>query len=157
MKIILEGPDCAGKTTLATALKGKLTDYLYIHHGQYKHAYKPHLESLKLDSVIIDRHWPSELIYSTIFRGGPAYNINQMEQLARKDVNNKFILCLPPKAKVLSRFEERRKDGDEDFDSVGKVYDAYVLLKNMFPYFIIFNYAEENTDEFIKKEIYGQK
>ena len=70
-----------------------------------------------------------------------------------------FTRILPgvPKAKVHSRIEERRKDGDEDFDSVGKVYDAYVLLKNMFPYFVIFNYAEENTDEFIKKEIYGQK
>ena len=82
MKIILEGPDCAGKTTLATALKGKLVDYLYKHHGQYKHAYKPHIETLKLQNVIIDRHWPSELIYSTIFRSGPAYNINQMEQEA---------------------------------------------------------------------------
>jgi thymidylate kinase len=157
MKIILEGPDCAGKTTLANSLKGKLTDYLYIHHGQYKHSYAPHMESLKLRNVIIDRHWPSELIYSTIFRSGPVYNVNIMEYEARRDVNTKFILCLPPKSKVLARFEERKQHGGEDFESVAKVYDAYVLLKNMYPYFTIYNYAEMTADEFIKKEIYEQK
>lgn len=157
MKIILEGPDCAGKTRLAEALKEKLTDYLYIHHGLYKHAYGPHKESLKLTNVIIDRHWPTELIYGTVFRSGPVYNINQMEEDARRnDVNTKFILCLPPKAKVLARFEERNNP-DITFEQMGKVYDSYVLLKNMFPYFKIFNYAENNTDEFIKKEIYEQK
>jgi len=63
---------------------------------------------------------------------------------------------LPPKAKVLARFEERNNT-DITFEQMGKVYDGYVLLKNMFPYFTIFNYAENNTDEFIKKEIYEQK
>ena len=52
MKIILEGPDCAGKTTLANLLKQKLTDYLYIHNGIYSKAYKPHIDCLKLDNVI---------------------------------------------------------------------------------------------------------
>ena len=81
---------------------------------------------------------------------------NQMEQMVRQNVNTEFILCLPPKHKVLSRFEERRKDGQEDFESVAKVYDFYVLLKNMFPYFKIFNYAEEDVEAFIKREIYKQ-
>ena len=34
MKIILEGPDCAGKTTLAEALKTKLTEVLYLNSEQ---------------------------------------------------------------------------------------------------------------------------
>jgi thymidylate kinase len=157
MRIILEGPDCAGKTTLATKLKEKLTDYLYIHHGVYAHAYKPHLESLKLETVIIDRHWPSELIYGTIFRAGPTYNIYTMEKRVTENVLTKHILCLPPKDLVLKNFLERKGKGQEQFDDVSKVYDAYKLFKNTFPYFVLYNYAEQSAEEFIKKEIYGQR
>jgi|TARA_A100001201_G_scaffold99554_1_gene85700 thymidylate kinase len=155
MKIILEGPDCAGKTTLANLLKQKLTDYLYIHNGIYSKAYKPHVDCLKLDNVIIDRHWPSELVYGTIFRAGPSYNIYQMEQHCKNNATNKYILCLPPKDLVLKRFLERKEH--EDFEDVSKVYDAYHLFKNMYPYWTLYNYAEHNTEEFVKREIYGQR
>jgi thymidylate kinase len=157
MRIILEGPDCAGKTTLSKVIKDKLTDYIYIHHGQYAHAYKPHFESLKLDNVIIDRHWPSELIYGTVFRSGPTYNINEMEQKVRTNVNTLNILCLPPKGLVMARFEERKSKGGEDFENVSKIYDSYMLLKNMFPYFVVYNYDAETAEEFIKREVYKQK
>ena len=80
-----------------------------------------------------------------------------MEQKVRSNVNTLNILCLPPKGLVMARFEERKSKGGEDFENVSKIYDSYMLLKNMFPYFVVYNYDAETAEEFIKREIYKQK
>lgn len=77
--VILEGPDGAGKTTLAQTLRRQL-DAVYIHHGSYAtlrgdqiaQLYHQSIEPALTDSanVVLDRSWLSEPIYGEVFRSG---------------------------------------------------------------------------------------
>lgn len=77
--VILEGPDGAGKTTLARQLCKRL-DAMYIHHSSYptlRGDQLTQLYHLSLEpaltgtaSVVLDRAWHSEPIYAEVFRSG---------------------------------------------------------------------------------------
>lgn len=77
--VIIEGPDGAGKTTMAQALRRKL-DAVYVHHGSYQtlrgdqiaRLYHQSLEPALTSSaaVVLDRSWLSEPIYGEVFRSG---------------------------------------------------------------------------------------
>lgn len=77
--IILEGPDCVGKTTLGQFLtkhfdafyyhataKGKLVDAMM----DYQSNILDNAETAMArgQAVVLDRHWPSETVYGPVFR-----------------------------------------------------------------------------------------
>jgi thymidylate kinase len=168
MRIILEGPDCSGKTTLAKALMENLKDYNYIHnsldeHGDFvwrdihrnilaKHEslHDSHLQSIAKDKVIIDRLWPSEFVYGNLFRNEIKYNVTHF----RKEIEKYkpiYIGCLPPKGLVKKYFERRAEDNEEDFDTVSNVYDMYEFLFAACKEFIVFDYEIESIEQFIRR------
>src|SRR3989338_8449754 len=69
--ILVEGPDCSGKTTLVERLKNTLRwDSLCLHHRdgdqflRYLHAYSSQ------DHVVFNRGHVSEAVYGRVWRGG---------------------------------------------------------------------------------------
>lgn len=76
---ILEGPDCTGKSTLATHLC-RFLPAVYMHASGDKslhHSMLAYHQSLTAGAkvnlyhgkhVVLDRHWPSEYVYGQIFR-----------------------------------------------------------------------------------------
>lgn len=83
--IYLDGPDGAGKTTLANALKARLESLgktvVYLHNGKTDDCWKLHFDCslqireamLRGDYVILDRFWVSEYIYGRTYRKGASY------------------------------------------------------------------------------------
>jgi thymidylate kinase len=79
--IVLDGPDCCGKTTLANELiKNHGARYVHATYrfGKTMFAYHTAVmrKALRLSQdhlVIVDRLWPSEIVYGTVFREGFAY------------------------------------------------------------------------------------
>lgn len=79
MIVILEGPDCCGKTTLAKKLMQK-TAGVYFHSDNVPElipAMKQYHESILRNAqvnnelgsgVFLDRHWPSQWVYGQLFR-----------------------------------------------------------------------------------------
>jgi len=74
--IIVEGPDACGKTTWAKAFR-KRYGGRYFHMTLKKDMPKYQQESFDFAKrwasnvpVVIDRHWPSEVLYGRIYRGG---------------------------------------------------------------------------------------
>lgn len=138
--IILEGPDCSGKSTLANNLI-KESNGIYIHNTYYKgmDVVYEHLHRFELAKQIsnnglncfIDRMWLSELIYSKIYRDGVTnYNIDILADVFKNvDLN---IICLPDKKKYLNLFEKNKEIRNEMFkENMNKIYDEYekFLLK----------------------------
>lgn len=143
--LILEGPDCAGKTTLANSLKA------YYTHATWSptlNVYKHHMDILAdcsyHESAVVDRLWLSELIYGNTFRNGPSYDVAAMMTYVNKMFEVKLIICLPPLNVVLEKFEEGKKT--EMFNTVAKIWHAYNDVSGYETY----DYTKDDKNDFCK-------
>ena len=135
MIIILEGPDGAGKTTLAEKLKQQ-TGYTYLRRAQpkteedKKRMMEEYIQVIKSGkNCIFDRCWYSELIYGPIMRDASVITYPQMYQLERLIAKNGAILiyCTAPEATLWKRCMRRGEDyitKHEDFRKICKEYDT---------------------------------
>ena len=117
MPIIIEGPDGAGKSTLAKSLADRLDMNILkmtANGGQSVPEYK---QKLACDGVIIDRCWVSEQIYSDLFGREPRIDSDDAGALTELCglVGIPIIVLLPPLHVVIGRLNER---GDEYADVV---------------------------------------
>lgn len=128
MPIIIEGPDGAGKSTLAKSLAGALDMNILkmtANGGQSVPEYK---QKLKCDGVIIDRCWVSEQVYSDLFGREPRIDHDDAEALTEFCglVGIPIIVLLPPLHVVIHRLYER---GDEYADvicpNIVEIYKRY--------------------------------
>lgn len=142
--IVLEGPDGAGKTTLATHL---IENY----NAEYMHlTWTPELEK-QMDSyqfnaltraeaavqegklVIIDRHWISELIYASVYREGTNYPSLSLDCFnILKNMGALYVMCLPSSTsslhKYLDEFEKLKGKREEMYSSMEECVDAYLTF-----------------------------
>lgn len=128
MPIIIEGPDGAGKSTLAKSLAGALDMNILkmtANGGQSAREYK---QKLACDGIIIDRCWVSEQIYSDLFGREPRISNDAAEALTGfcGRVGIPIIVLLPPLHVVISHLNER---GDEYADvvcpNIVEIYQRY--------------------------------
>lgn len=71
MPIIIEGPDGAGKSTLAKSLAGALDMNILKMTANGGQSAREYEQKLACDGVIIDRCWVSEQVYSDLFGREP--------------------------------------------------------------------------------------
>lgn len=95
MNIVIEGPDGAGKTTLAKGFK----DHDYHHEGPPSDGYDllKYYTTLLDQTVdtIFDRHALSELVYGPLLRGKSRISFEEVERLYKYPTNVRLIICLP--------------------------------------------------------------
>lgn len=128
MPIIIEGPDGAGKSTLAKSLADRLGMNILkmtANGGQSVPEYK---QKLACDGVIIDRCWVSEQVYSDLFGREPRIGNDDAEALTEfcGFAGIQIIVLLPPLHVVISRLNAR---GDEYADvvcpNITEIYKRY--------------------------------
>lgn len=143
--IILEGPDCAGKSTLAKVIAKKLGCALI--HSSYDKSIQKGVEFYLLNMgdnaianaesqgvCVLDRHWLSEKIYSEVFqRGGGAYTyprfvIEQFEPI--------YIFCLHDNlesaiARHKAEIDEDHPYEDEDFKEICRKYEEAFFTETL--------------------------
>lgn len=135
MPIILEGPDCAGKSTLAEKIAhdcGMNIIKMTANGGQSKYEYRQKLNCI---GCVIDRCWISEQIYAKYF--GRNQRISDLDcAILNDDCWNRripIIFVMPPLETVVGRLVLR---GDEFDEVVGPnikaIYNDYLA------------YAEDN-------------
>lgn len=140
MPIIIEGPDGAGKSTLAKSLADRLDMNILkmtANGGQSVLEYK---QKLACDGVIIDRCWVSEQIYSDLFGREPRIGNDDAEALTELCwlVGIPIIVLLPPLHVVIGRLNAR---GDEYADvvcsNITEIYKRYREWAEAHPYAIV--------------------
>lgn len=128
MPIIIEGPDCAGKSTLVKSLAGALDMNILKMTANGGQSVPEYLQKLKCDGVIIDRCWVSEQIYSDLFKREPRIDRNDAEALTDwcEYMGIPIIVLLPPLHVIIDRLNER---GDEYADvvcpNIVEIYKRY--------------------------------
>jgi thymidylate kinase len=137
MITIVEGPDGAGKTTLALALGGR-----YHHEGPpppgdgsllayYADFIRPARWAER--RVVLDRLALGELVYGPLLRGRSRLSEREFRafQETAKSAGAVTILCLPPYLACLENWRRRRALGRELFakeDLFRRAYDGFLRL-----------------------------
>jgi len=136
--IIIEGCDCAGKSTIAELLSKK-TGYKIVKgssfqiselggDGMYDHMSK----LLDRENIIIDRFYMSNLVYGTLF-DYPLMNYLQFDELADKTSKNALMVYVTAsEEKIKNRMMARGDDmiKSENVRSILEKYDE-VLSSNL--------------------------
>lgn len=128
MPIIIEGPDGAGKSTLAKSLADRLDMNILKMTANGGQSAREYMQKLACDGVIIDRCWVSEQVYSDLFGREPRISEDDAEMLTDfcDSVSIPIIVLLPPLHVVIKRLVER---GDEFEDvivpNIGEIYGRY--------------------------------
>lgn len=109
INILVEGPDCSGKSTLQNLLKNKLKwDSISLHHkkgnqfNRYLRAYANY------SKTIIDRGHISEMVYSELWRDGNSINKKERDLLKNLiELNTLVIFCCPDLKVLETRYKKR--------------------------------------------------
>lgn len=151
--IIIEGPDGAGKTTLAKQLCSE-AGYAYRHEGPppasataLQH-YAGILASLT-EPTLLDRFHLGELVYGPVVRGGSGLSPDAMGQLHQTlfELNVQVILCLPPFNVAWANWLNRRKLGHEFLTDPSLFCASYLGFSNLKSEAdIIYDYTRDVVD-----------
>ena len=119
MHIIIEGPDCSGKTTLAKQLSQEL-EFTYRHEGpppldmNLKDYYCGTLAMLN-EPTVIDRFAIGERVYGPILRGKDGLGELGLQKVQQVIISLSVfqITCLPPHHALWKEFVESNMHGNE--------------------------------------------
>lgn len=139
--IILEGPDCCGKTTLGKYLEEHF-GALYIHStwspelDKRMAKYLAHSADIaqavsKNQLVVLDRHWITDLVYSDVFRGGHNLYMSSIYNHTKllNDSNGMLVMCLPENSNnIISQFESKKVERNDLYYDMSDVVKAYLAL-----------------------------
>lgn len=158
---VLEGCDGVGKTTLAEEINKHIKGTII--HAAYREdvvmwQYHTGLMQAAMiiahqgDDVILDRWAPSELVYGTVFRNGPAYNIEKLIQEAISDekIDFKWIYCR--NENVIENHKKNMLEREELHDDMTHVvaeYDKYISKSDL-PW-IEYDFNKVNMEDFVKE------
>lgn len=110
--IIIEGPDCSGKTTLAKRINEYYNNELDIIHctGHDPKDYDFYKQLMRKKNVIFDRHFVGETIYPVVFNREPQLTIDEFNDLVIYAKDNKIpvIIVAPPTEVLVSRLKAER-------------------------------------------------
>lgn len=130
MKVILEGVDGAGKTTLAKILAEKYGLDI-CHCTQYDAAdYDFYRQTLRKENVVWDRHTIGELIYPTIFDRERQISTEDARLVIHyaKEAGAKIFVLTADMDVIYRRLNER---GNEDF----RIYENVDYIDNLFRFY----------------------
>lgn len=161
MIYIIEGVDGVGKTTLAQEIDKQ--QKVSILHATYKPGWdikEHHLdiwEAAKLihkwTDVVIDRWAPSDLVYGTIFRGEPYYDVEAMMKQMREEMEEQgitWIFCRNDNAAANhNQLKTEREEMYDDVAEVAEAYDKYILNSDL-PW-MVYDYDKIDLVEFVEQ------
>ena len=147
--ILLEGPDCSGKTTLAHALCKELQAH-YIHSSYtegmdmlayHKKQIDTAIEYLQDGPVVLDRLHPSEMVYGQVFRNnvfGEQITCENPWGTKYLELHNDLhaagavhIYCIP--SKLNDSLERYAQNIDEDHPfGASKWKEIYMLYNSLY-------------------------
>lgn len=144
MIIIIEGPDGAGKSTLANKIKDQ-TGYMIMHRSQpkteedKKRMMDEYVQVIKAGkNCIFDRCWYSEMVYGPVMRDASVISYPQMYELERLLAKNGALIihCTAPEQTLWRRCLRRGEDYITERETFSKICNGFDTLMYDVPHYI---------------------
>jgi thymidylate kinase len=154
---ILEGPDGAGKSTLANQIAAeKKASVLHCYFDPTWDIRAHHLDMLlaaqKIQPwlpVVLDRWALSELIYGTVFRGKPAYDVLKLMNTSLDWFETTWIYCRTDSViEDHRRNQETRHEIFDDMTKVVEMYDDFIAHDELRDW-VKYDFYKDNMAEFV--------
>ena len=147
MKIIIDGNDGTGKTTLTKKLKEEVNITSYIHLS-YKDPcdFYFYYYLLKKEDVIFDRSFIDEKIYSKIFNRQTYITNLMFNELYNQIIKEKIIVIICERKNKLYTKNEKK----EIINAENEIDNYFKMIAKKYNY-IIFNTEIDNYFELVKK------
>lgn len=130
-KIVLEGSDGSGKSTVAEKLTVALPNYTYVHGSSFENAktdnntlYTGFIDLAMQDKLILDRFWMSNRVYANIYKGYARVDHNQVATLKALSGTTLFVYFFASRGELIKRMTERGEDYIEP-SKVGEILQEY--------------------------------
>lgn len=163
MLVLLDGPDGAGKSTLAGQLQDAMPGAAYMHHGPYKGASGAELASALMVSMrpsfagvdtVVDRCWLSEPVYAAVYRKQPSRlspsHVRMLERAALTQAGV-IVMCLPPFEVCVRAFTSGRDEMMSDLEDLRRVYERYALGPETDLPVVKYDFTTDSVDDLIAK------
>lgn len=138
MKVIIDGCDLTGKTTLINQVKAYYNDPKLSHlHFSYKDRrdYEFYDTMLDKENFIADRHFIDEAIYPEVFNRANGLKPGELTELFMKCLNNniKIIILTCSDEELLKRSKTRNEEKEvaENLININKKFIALAAYYNL--------------------------
>ena len=110
IRIIIEGPDCSGKSTVVDRIKNALRwDSKSLHHKEGDQ-FGRYIKEYALNSnIVFDRSHFSEIVYSILWRNGSPFSRKEKALLDELCTYRTIIIFTCPALKTIKERYKRRK------------------------------------------------
>lgn len=152
MRIILEGADLTGKSTLAKRLE-KDFDLSYVHIiRKDSHSKEFYLNLLDKHDVIFDRHFIGESIYPYLFKREAKFGKDGFNEIKNRalELGYKIVVVFATEEQLLSRLKERNNEPEDVVKTLLEANKRFVdrALENGF---ILINVEDMSYENILKK------
>jgi len=109
-KIIVEGPDCSGKSTVVERIKNMLRwDSKSLHHFEGNQFDRYSKEYVLGKNIVFDRGHFSEIVYSILWRGGSPFSEKEEKILNELCGINTLVIFVCPELETIRKRHCDRK------------------------------------------------
>ncbi len=152
-KIIIEGPDCSGKSTAVNTIKNALRwDSKSLHH-QSGDQFTRYIKEYTFNSnIVFDRSHFSEIVYSKLWRGGSPFSNKELEFLnflAQRDTITIFVI---PEIKVLKeRYLNRDYEQQIKLSELKESQKLFKQVSKNINHILYLSSSYEELDQLVNK------
>jgi len=152
-RVIVEGPDCSGKSTLVNQLKNSLKwDAKSLHHIEGDQFTRYLREYAFTENIIFDRSHISEEVYSTLWRKGTPFHEKEKEVLDKiLGIDSLIIFACPDTKTLKERYSSRDYPQQISYGELGKSRELFLGELSKHSHWIYLSKSYEELDSLIKK------
>ncbi|MFH1637127.1 MAG: hypothetical protein ABIB71_01750 [Candidatus Woesearchaeota archaeon] len=145
-RIIIEGPDCSGKSTVVDRIKNALRwDSKSLHHKEGYQFRRYLLEYAINDRIVFDRSHFSEAVYSRLWRGGSPFSKKERKILDEIcTIGTLVIFTCPDIQTIKQRYHHREFEQQIKYHELEKSRELFCEELKSIPYIL---YQSKNYDE----------
>ncbi len=154
-QILIEGPDCSGKTTLVERIKNELQwDAKSLHHLE-GNQFKRYLKEYALqEKIVFNRGHFSEIAYTKLWSRGNSFSKEQQQILDNLCNQNMLVIFANPPLTVLQeRYLQRKFPQQIKYEELELIQSHFCEIMNIIPHLLYQSASYQELDSLMPEII----